>query len=124
VLSDAIGEQVECRRLISRDAISRKWKDMPDLNVMAPIAAALFVAYLLGIVYALIVPPKQHDPQRGMAVGCLMIVAIGIGVLLLLTGLGWYFQLNWLVTMMFYVAVFPAVLLLITGVRYLFRGGR
>jgi len=76
---------------------------------MALVAAVLFGCYLLGILYALKAPAKQPDPQRGQAIGCLMIVAAGIGLLLLIVGVGWWFQLNWLVTGLFWIAVFPAI---------------
>ncbi|MBM3982471.1 MAG: hypothetical protein FJ304_19815 [Planctomycetes bacterium] len=85
---------------------------------MATAAGALLALYLLGIVFALLAPPKQHDPQRGQAVGCLMLVAlvlIGLGALL---AAGVAFEIEWLTRAVAYVVFFPAVLLAINAARF------
>ena len=86
---------------------------------MAVAGGILLGLYLAGIVYALLAPVRQHDPQRGQAVGCLMIVAGGIALLGALLAVGAIFDVAWLVRAIFYVAVFPAVLLTVHAVRYL-----
>ena len=47
-----------------------------SLNTMALITGAILALYLGCIGYALLAPAKQHDPQRGMAIGCLMLAMI------------------------------------------------
>ncbi len=86
---------------------------------MAIVAGALLVLYLGGIVFALLAPAKGHDPQRGQAVGCLMIVALGLVGLGVLLGVAVAFEIGWLERAVSYMVIFPAVLLLIHGVRFL-----
>ena len=86
---------------------------------MAVAGGILLGLYLAGIVYALLAPVRQPDPQRGQAVGCLMIVAAGIALLGALLAVGSIFDVAWLVRGIFYVAVFPAVLLAVHALRYL-----
>jgi hypothetical protein len=62
-----------------------------SLNTMAVITGAILALYLGVIAYALLAPSKQHDPQRGQAVGCLMLAAIPalvIGILVIV-GVVW-----------------------------------
>lgn len=48
-------------------------------NGLSPWFAGIVLGvYILGIVYALITPPRQHDPQRGVAIGCLGFVLVGL----------------------------------------------
>lgn len=82
---------------------------------MAIAAGVLLALYFLVIVGVLLMPSRSHDPQRGQAVGCLMIVAIGLGVL----GIFVWPDQNWLVEAIFRVAAFPVIITAINAVRYL-----
>ena len=84
------------------------------------IAAALLGLYLVGIAYALIVPPKHRDPHDGVARGCLMFVVFGLVALGAMLAIGALNDIAWLVAIPFYVTVFPAILLGIHAVRFVF----
>lgn len=84
---------------------------------MAIAAGVLLALYFCGIVFAICVPPRQPDPQRGIALGCLSLVAGGIAGLGAVLAAGVYFDLTWCVHIAFDVAIFPAVLLLIALAR-------
>lgn len=94
---------------------------------MAIVAGVLLGVYLLGIVYALLAPTKGPDPQRGQAVGCLMIVAMGLVGIGALLGAAVAFDIGWLATAISWVVIFPTALMLANGVYFLFlkftRGG-
>lgn len=90
------------------------------LQTQAIIAAVLLGIYVLGIAYALIVPPKHRDPHDGMARGCLMFVVIGLLGLGAMLAIGALNDIAWLVTVPYYIAVFPAILVAIHAVRYVF----
>jgi hypothetical protein len=67
-----------------------------SIEWMAGIAGTLIGLAIVTLAIVLIMPAKQHDPQRGMAVGCLMIVIIFLlipGGLLLIGVMGPYPQL-------------------------------
>ena len=88
---------------------------------MATVAGILLGVYVCGIVYALALPAKQHDPQRGQAIGCLMIVVLsllGVGGLL---AVGVAFNVRWLVVAIFWLTVYPAVMLAAQGVFLLYK---
>lgn len=58
---------------------------------MAGITGAILAIYLGGIAYVLLAPAKQPDPQRGQAIGCLMLAMIPgvvVGVLVVI-GVVW-----------------------------------
>lgn len=86
---------------------------------MAIAAGVLLAAYFALLVYALLVPSRGHDPQRGQAVGCLMIVAGAIALLGGVLGLAVALDWNWLVDAIFWAAVFPVALAAVNAVRYL-----
>lgn len=86
---------------------------------MAIAAGGLLALYLLVIAYALLAPMKQHDPQRGQAEGCLMIIGGGLLALGAALGIGVAFDLGWLVSGVFWVVAFPVILVAINLVRYL-----
>jgi hypothetical protein len=94
---------------------------MPELShpVMAWTAGVLLVAYAVGILYALTAPVKQHDPQRGQAVGCLMIVLAGLLTLGVILAAGVYWDVAVMVWVPFVTTVFPAVSLVGSGVYHL-----
>ncbi|MBA4187999.1 MAG: hypothetical protein C0467_08265 [Planctomycetaceae bacterium] len=85
---------------------------------MAILAGVLLALYLMGIVYALLAPSRGHDPQRGQAVGCLMIVAAGVTLLGAALGIGVAFDLEWLVSVIIAVTVYPSLLLVANGVYF------
>jgi len=59
-----------------------------SLSTMAWITGAILALYLGCLVYAILAPQKQHDPQRGQAVGCLMLAAIPAVVVGILVVIG------------------------------------
>src|SRR5262245_46441748 len=78
-------------------------------QLMTLIAGVLLAAYLIGVLYALLTPPRQRDPQYGMAIGCLTMVALFIAGLGGLLAMGAVFDLRWLVRIIFFIAVFPGL---------------
>jgi hypothetical protein len=88
---------------------------MPALSMatMAWIVGGCLAAYLGCIVYAIMAPQKQPDPQRGMAVGCLMIAAIPGVVLALLLVIGVIGGYEGLVRVLFYITAVPMAYLLV-----------
>lgn len=87
---------------------------------MAIVAGVLLGAYLLVIVYVILAPPKGPDPQRGQAVGCLMIVALGLVGLGALLGAGVWFEIEWLKDTVTWVVLVPSALILANGVYFAF----
>ena len=78
----------------------------PD-NWMAVASALLLVSYFAFALYAMASP--SNDPQRGMAQGFIIFVAL---VLLLLAGVLWFGVARnhpWVVRSVFAVTLFPAV---------------
>jgi hypothetical protein len=86
---------------------------------MAIAAGVLLTLYLLAIVGVLLMPSRSHDPQRGQAIGCLMIVAIGIALLGGVLGLAVWLDQNWLVEAIFWMGAFPMIILAVNAARYL-----
>lgn len=65
-------------------------------DVQALLTYGLIGLYILVLLYAVLAPKRQPDPQRGVAVGCLSIV---IGFLVVLAGLfalGQFIHARWL----------------------------
>jgi hypothetical protein len=62
-----------------------------SLTTMAWITGAILALYIGVIVYAILAPQKQHDPQRGQAVGCLMLATIPaiVAGILVVIGVVW-----------------------------------
>lgn len=87
------------------------------MNQMAVVAGVLLTLYFLGIVYALLAPRRGPDPQRGQAIGCLMIVAGGLVLVGVALGVGVAFDLTWLVDTIVAFTVYPS-LLLVANVVY------
>jgi hypothetical protein len=80
--------------------------------------------YTLGIFVALTRKPSQPDPQRGQAIGCLMIVVcalVGLGAVLAAV-IVW--DLHGLLRGVFWIAVFPFLSLLGSGLRHLVQQRR
>jgi hypothetical protein len=86
---------------------------------MVIVAAVLLCLYFTVIVGVLLSPPRQHDPQRGQAVGCLMILAAGVAVLGVMLGIGAFLDLGLLVGFVVWTTCLPAILIGIHLVRFL-----
>ena len=89
---------------------------------MAIAAALLLAGYFAYALYAMSSP--SNDPQRGMAQGFIILVAV---VLLLLAGLLWFGVARnhpWVVRIVFAVSVFPALSLIAQEVFLVVRRGR
>jgi hypothetical protein len=86
---------------------------------MAIAAAILLAVYFFALLIVLLKPPKQRDPQYGMAVGCCIMVELGIAAVGGVLALAVAFQIHWLVKGIFYATAFPAVI----GVPQLARLG-
>ena len=78
---------------------------------MALTAAILIVAALATLGGVLLWPQRTHDPQRGMAVGLLMIVMLALCGLLVVLAVGYFFDVRFLVVGVFWIVMFPAILL-------------
>jgi len=74
-------------------------------------ATILLAAYTVAIVVVLLKPARQPDPQRGQAVGCLMIVVVGLLALGGALALAAAYDVRWLVGTIFFVTVYPAVMI-------------
>jgi hypothetical protein len=88
---------------------------------MAWIAGVVLASFALFILCGLLAPAKEHDPQRGQAVGCLTIALVVLLGLLAMLAAGVYWDVGLLVWVPFGVAVFPAVSLIGGGVYHLVR---
>ena len=84
---------------------------------MALAAALILGAYILTVVIFLAIPPRQRDPQYGMAIGCMMLVAMILGGVELVLWAAWAFDVKWLIDGIFYAAVFPLFLIVPQGLR-------
>src|SRR5690349_7933848 len=83
-------------------------------------AGVLLGVYFLVVLIVLIMPAKQHDPQMGVAQGCLFGLVLMLATLGVLLAVGAYWQLHWLVYPIAVIAVAPpAWLLLVAGPWYL-----
>lgn len=94
------------------------------MNTVAAIAAVLLGIYLVALVVALVLPARGPDPQRGVAQGCLLFVALGLIALGGLLALGYHFQLRPLVYLVFVVTIFPAFSLVGGGIYRLVQQRR
>ena len=88
---------------------------MPALSMatMAWVVGLCVAAYLGCLLYAITAKPKQHDPHRGVAVGCLMFAAIPGVVLALLLAIGVIGGYAGLVRVLFYITGGPAAYVLL-----------
>jgi len=80
-----------------------------SIDVEAAIAGILLGVYIAIMLYGLASPRTQADPQRGQAVGCIMIVVgalLLLGVLLLV---GWHLRNRLLVRIVSSICIFPAI---------------
>lgn len=85
---------------------------------MAIAAGVLIALYLSLLVGVFVFGSKSHDPQRGQAEGCALIIGGALVLLGAVLAVGVYFEIPLLVRGAFNVAVFPVVLCAITAVRW------
>ncbi|MBL8692652.1 MAG: hypothetical protein JNJ88_00990 [Planctomycetes bacterium] len=92
-----------------------------DPSLEAWIAGLLLAAYSTTLVVVLVMPTKQRDPQIGQAIGCLMIVLLGLLGLggALAVGIAW--ELGAVVHTIFLITVFPGVILLANAAYFSLR---
>ncbi|QOI99401.1 MAG: hypothetical protein HRU70_02415 [Phycisphaeraceae bacterium] len=83
------------------------------MATMAWVVGACVAAFLGVILYAIAAPSRGPDPQRGVAVGCLMMAAIPAAVLGVVLGVAVAGGHERLVRVLFYVTVIPAAYLLV-----------
>lgn len=83
------------------------------------IAAGLLALYLLGIVVALVSSIGNNDPQRGVAQGCLLVVAFGLLGVAGVLALAVRFELRPLVYFVFALTMFPFISLVGGSAYYL-----
>lgn len=84
------------------------------INIIAGVGIAVWV---FGPVLAILWPQRRHDPQRGMAVGLLMIVSM-VGVLAaLLYAAGLIWNIRWLVYIPFAITSYVLFMVLCGAVR-------
>jgi len=60
------------------------------------VTLALLIGFAAILSYVIWTPPKQRDPQMGMAIGCLMFVLAFNVVLLILFGIAMLYRVAWL----------------------------
>jgi hypothetical protein len=84
---------------------------------MALAAALIIGAYILTVVIVLAIPPRQRDPQYGMAIGCGMVLAFSFAAVELVLWAAWVHDVTWLVHAIFYLAAFTLVLIVPQGIR-------
>ena len=75
---------------------------------MAFTAGILLAVYILAIILVIVWPTRRHHPEDGMAVGCLVLVAIGCAALGGVLFLAAHFHLRWLVYIIFAGTLYPA----------------
>ena len=74
---------------------------------MAILSGVALTAYIGFIAYGLCAPAKQHHPEDGMAIGCLMIAMIAAIALAALLLIGVVASVPLLIKIAFYVTVVP-----------------
>lgn len=77
---------------------------------MATAAAILLIVYFIGLLIGIFVPPKQRDPQYGMAIGCAWMVELAVVALGIVLALAVAFNVAFLVKFVFVVVAFPAAI--------------
>lgn len=88
------------------------------------VTLAMLVGFAATLCYAIWMPPKQPDPQRGMAIGCLLFV-LGFNILLLvLFGVAMFFRVRWLETGIASICLFIVGFLLLSVVEKLVKRWR
>lgn len=60
------------------------------------VTLVLLIGFALILSYVIWTPPKQRDPQMGMAIGCLLFVLLFDLILLVLFGVAILYKVQWL----------------------------
>lgn len=90
-------------------------------RVMLIVTWLVLGVWVVGPLMAIAAPQRQHDPQRGMAVGLLMIVSmIGLGVALVF-GAGLLWDIAVFKRVPTWIAGFIVVLIAANGAAYVAR---
>jgi hypothetical protein len=76
---------------------------------MAITAAILIALYIIGIFVAINWPRRRRHPEDRIADGCLVGVAVGLGVLGAILGIVVWLHARWAVNAIFVLTVFPVV---------------
>jgi MFS family permease len=87
---------------------------MSDLT-MTIIAGAILLLPAIAIIIVRLLPSRTHDPQAGMAIGCLNIILIALLVILAILLLAYFTGLPLLIRIVFYPVAIAAVWVLIAG---------
>ncbi|MGE3109762.1 MAG: hypothetical protein AB7G11_06670 [Phycisphaerales bacterium] len=95
--------------------------DSRAVMVMTWVVLAIWIA---GPWLAIATPPKQHDPQRGMAVGLLIGVSIIGGVVGLMYAAGLMWNLWLLKRVPNWISVFVVALVLVNAVRWVIEAAK
>ena len=72
----------------------------------------LIAVYIIALVIVLAWPQRQHHPEDGMAVGCLMMSIAALAALAIVLAAAAQFHVGWLVNVIFVATVLPAVALI------------
>jgi len=75
-------------------------------------AGILLAVYIVAIALVIVWPTHRRHPEDGMAIGCLMLVAIACALLGGMLFLAARFHLRWLVYIIFAMTLYPALYLL------------
>lgn len=86
---------------------------MLTLQLKSIIAAVGLAVWIIGTIVVLLLPVRQRDPQHGMAVGCLLIFLAAGLVLAAVLAAGVYWDIAWLINILFAVIGFPLALLVL-----------
>ena len=79
---------------------------------MALTAGILLAVYIIAIALVIVWPTHRRHPEDGMAIGCLMLVAIACALLGGVLFLAAHFHLRWLVYIIFAMTLYPALYLI------------
>ena len=90
---------------------------MSDLT-MTIIAGTLLLLPSIAIIILLLIPSRTHDPQGGMAVGCLNILLIPLLLILAILLLAFFTGHSLLIRIVFYPVALAAVWVLIAASAY------
>ena len=72
----------------------------------------LIAVYIIALIVVLAWPRRQHHPEDGMAVGCLMMSIAALAALAIVLAAAAHFHVGWLVNVIFVATVLPAVALI------------
>ena len=87
---------------------------MSDLT-MTIIAGSLLLLPTIAIIVVLILPSRTHDPQKGVAIGCLSIILTALFLLLAILLLAYLTGLPLLLHILFYLIAIAAAWVLVAA---------